>query len=53
MGWKGRSFVISALAGEGCRELVFAIAEHLEREARPGDQRPAKPRRARGAASVA
>src|SRR5215471_2019768 len=29
-GWKGRSFTISALTGDGCRELVFAIAEHLE-----------------------
>ncbi|MBI2313287.1 MAG: GTPase ObgE [Betaproteobacteria bacterium] len=31
-GWKGKSFIISALAGDGCRELVHAIAEHLERD---------------------
>ncbi|MBI2295437.1 MAG: GTPase ObgE [Betaproteobacteria bacterium] len=31
-GWKGKSFIISALTGDGCRELVFAIMEHLERE---------------------
>ncbi|MBC7945818.1 MAG: GTPase ObgE [Burkholderiales bacterium] len=28
-----KSFVISALTGEGCRELVFAIMEHLEQHA--------------------
>ena len=27
--WKGRWFAISALTGEGCRELCFAIMEHL------------------------
>jgi GTP-binding protein len=29
-GWKGRSFAISALTGTGCRELVFAVMDHLE-----------------------
>jgi GTP-binding protein len=29
-GWKGKSFIISALTGEGCRELVFAVVAHLE-----------------------
>jgi GTP-binding protein len=29
-GGKGKSFIISALTGEGCRELVFAVAGHLE-----------------------
>jgi GTP-binding protein len=29
-GWKGRSFVISALTGEGCQELIFAIADYLD-----------------------
>ncbi len=28
-GWKGKSFIISALTGDGCRELTFAIMEHL------------------------
>ena len=30
LGWKNRNFCISALTGEGCRELTFAIMEHLE-----------------------
>ena len=28
--WKGRWFSISALTGDGCRELCFAIMEHLD-----------------------
>jgi GTP-binding protein len=30
--WKGRWFAISALTGEGCRELCFAIMEHLDQK---------------------
>ncbi len=30
--WRGRAFQISALTGEGCRELSFAIMEHLEKD---------------------
>lgn len=30
--WKGPHFLISALTGEGCRELCFAIMEHLEKQ---------------------
>ncbi len=33
-GWRGRSFIISALTGEGCRELVFGITEYLGQEPR-------------------
>jgi GTP-binding protein len=33
LGWKGKSFIISALTGEGCKELTYAIMEHLEQEA--------------------
>jgi len=29
-GWEGKSFIISALSGEGCRELTYAIMEYLE-----------------------
>ena len=29
-----RHFAISAISGDGCRELVFAIMEHLDRHAR-------------------
>jgi len=31
-GWKGRSFIISALGGDGCRELVFAVMDYLQHE---------------------
>ncbi len=30
--WKGPHFLISALTGEGCRELTFAVMEHLEKQ---------------------
>lgn len=29
-GWEGPFFAISALNGEGCRQLVYAIMDHLE-----------------------
>lgn len=29
-GWKGRCFAISAISGIGCKELTYAIMEHLE-----------------------
>lgn len=29
-GWPGKSFIISALSGEGCQELTYAIMAHLE-----------------------
>ena len=32
LGWKGKSFIISALTGQGCRELSFAIMNHLEQQ---------------------
>jgi GTP-binding protein len=31
-GWKGKTFIISALTGEGCRELTYAVMEHLEQQ---------------------
>ncbi|MCB5188531.1 GTPase ObgE [Methylobacillus caricis] len=30
LGWEGRCFAISALTGIGCRELTYAIMEHIE-----------------------
>ena len=30
--WRGNSFIISALTGEGCRELVRAVMDYLERQ---------------------
>ena len=29
-GWEGKSFIISALTGDGCKELTYAIMEYLE-----------------------
>jgi GTPase len=34
LGWKGKSFTISALSGEGCKALTYAIMEHLEQDSR-------------------
>jgi GTP-binding protein len=30
LGWNGRYFAISAISGNGCRELTYAIMEYLE-----------------------
>jgi len=32
LGWNGKSFIISALSGKGCKQLTYAIMEHLEQE---------------------
>ncbi|MBA4143025.1 MAG: GTPase ObgE [Nitrosospira sp.] len=32
LGWKGKSFAISAINGEGCKELTYAIMEYLEKD---------------------
>ena len=29
-GWQEKSFIISALTGEGCRELIFEVMQYLE-----------------------
>ena len=31
-GWEGKSFIISALTGEGCREFTYAIMEYLDKD---------------------
>jgi GTP-binding protein len=31
-GWRDKFFIISAVTGEGCTELTYAIMEHLEQE---------------------
>ena len=46
-GWKGKSFMISALTGEGCRELVLAIAEYLQQDSGSRNRNAEKPRRKR------
>ncbi|ARO88417.1 GTPase ObgE [Nitrosospira lacus] len=38
LGWKGKSFTISALSGEGCKALTYAIMEHLEQESGIGNE---------------
>ena len=43
LGWKGKSFTISALSGEGCKALTYAIMEHLEQDSRTENQEPEKP----------
>ncbi|MEO8767859.1 MAG: Obg family GTPase CgtA [Nitrosospira sp.] len=43
LGWKGKSFTISALSGEGCTALTYAIMEHLEQNSRTENQEPEKP----------
>ncbi|MGH8623182.1 MAG: Obg family GTPase CgtA, partial [Burkholderiales bacterium] len=35
--WRGKSLIISALTGEGCRELVFAVMKYLEQKSGAGD----------------
>ncbi len=32
-GWQSKSFIISALTGEGCRDLTYAIMDYLEQQA--------------------
>ncbi len=48
-GWKGRSFIISALTGEGCAGLTYAIMDYLDQAARGA--RPRAPRAKRTRAS--
>jgi GTP-binding protein len=37
-GWSGKSFIISALNGEGCKELIYAIMEYLEQNRRTAEE---------------
>ena len=43
LGWNGKSFVISALTGEGCKELTYAIMEYLEHALQILDQESVEP----------
>lgn len=36
-GWEGPWFAISALTGEGCKALTYAIMDHVEAQQRPDD----------------
>ena len=42
LGWKGKSFIVSAISGEGCKALTYAIMQHLEQESIVPDQEQAK-----------
>jgi GTPase len=37
LGWKGKTFIISALTGEGCPQLVYAVMDHLDQERRENE----------------
>ena len=43
LGWNGKSFVISALTGDGCKELTYAIMEYLEHALQILDQESVEP----------
>ncbi len=38
LGWKGKTFIISALTNEGCKELTYAIMESLEKELQKSEE---------------
>jgi GTPase len=38
MEWKGKYFTISALSGEGCNALTYAVMEHLEHDSSMPEQ---------------
>jgi GTP-binding protein len=42
LGWKGKSFAVSAMTGDGCKELTYAIMEFLEQESMNENQDLAK-----------
>jgi GTP-binding protein len=52
LGWKGKTFIISALTGEGCRELVYAIMGHLDEQRRAASAVPAPAQEAKQAAAA-
>jgi len=38
LGWKDKNFAISAMTGDGCKELIYAIMEFLEQESMDENQ---------------
>ena len=38
LGWEGKTFIISALTNEGCKELTYAIMEGLEKEFKKSEE---------------
>ena len=51
-GWKGRVFSISAISGMGCKELVYAMMEHLEEVRRDNQEREAADQEAQKAEAI-
>ena len=51
-GWKGRVFSISAISGMGCKELVYAMMEHLEAVRRDNQEREAVEQEAQKAEAI-
>ena len=51
-GWKGRVFSISAISGMGCKELVYAMMEHLEEVRRDNQEREAAEQEAQKAEAI-
>jgi GTP-binding protein len=41
--WKGKTFIISALTGEGCRPLVYAIMDYLDEQRKAAHAAEASP----------
>jgi GTP-binding protein len=39
-GWEGKSFIISALSGEGCKELTYATMDYLDQHRPVADEEP-------------
>lgn len=39
LGWKGKSFIISALTGEGCKELAYEVMSHLDTASQSSSRR--------------
>lgn len=42
LSWRGKSFTISALSGEGCKALTYAIMEYLEQDSGAENREPEK-----------
>ncbi len=51
-GWKGRVFSIAAISGMGCKELVYAMMEHLEEVRRDNQEREAAEQEAQKADAI-
>ena len=53
LGWKGKTFTISALTGDGCRALVFAIMDYLDEQRKTAEDAAATETAAAGSSGPA